>query len=76
MQLTRTARGPVRHCRRQDDRKYCPGDMSSAIHVRRHRCAIVQGRPIIQFTTPTATLRPTHNNTRSFLFLFCSEPLL
>lgn len=45
MQLTRTARGPVRHCRREDDRKYCAGDMSSPIHVRCHRRSVVQGRP-------------------------------
>lgn len=52
MQLTRTARGPVRHCRREDNRKYCPSDMSSSIHVCRHRCAIVQGRPFYNSTQP------------------------
>lgn len=39
------ARGPVRNCGRENDRKHCPGDLSPSVYVRRHWRPVVQGRP-------------------------------
>ncbi len=39
--MENVARGPVRHCGRQDDRKHHAGYLPTRIYVRRHRCPII-----------------------------------